>query len=307
MELRQLEYFVVVAEELSFTRAAERLHITQPPLSAQIKALEDEIDATLFERSTRKVRLTEAGELFWASSVRWLAQLRENIIQAQRADSGEIGQLTVGFVPSAMMELLPPIFRAFRGKFPAVKLILKELLPEQQVQGLISGSLDCSFFYLPPKDKPPFDEPALTSIAVSREPLVAAIPRNHPLAKHQRVPLSALAAEPLVTVAGHRGSGLRDAINEQCRVGGIMPEVVQEAALVQTVAGLVASGVGIALLPASIARLQRIGVTYRSLEGRAIKVRMGLVWPKIATNPVLRGFVDIARQVGRDQSGRSTG
>ena len=115
MELRQLEYFVVVAEELNFSRAAERLHMTQPPLSTQIRALETEVGAVLFERSTRKVRLTEAGELFYASSRRLLSQLRDNVTQARSAASGKIGQLSLGFVPSATTELLPPIMRAFRA------------------------------------------------------------------------------------------------------------------------------------------------------------------------------------------------
>jgi DNA-binding transcriptional LysR family regulator len=306
MQLRQLEYFVVVAEELNFSRAAERLNMSQPPLSAQIKALENEIGVALFERSTRKVRLTEAGEHLRASSSRLLGQLEENIKQARKVGSGEIGQLRMGFVPWAITELLPPILHMFRGEFPCVKLMLHELRPEQQVRELLSGVLDCGIFYLPLGDEPPFGEPGLTSVAVSQEPLVAALPSNHPLANHRRLPVSALAREPFIMVSGHRGSGLRDAIREQCRLGGLVPEVIQEATLVQSVAGLVASGFGVALLPASVRRLQRTGVIYRPLEGETIEVRLGLIWPRNATSPILEGFVRIASQAqhGPPRAGR---
>jgi DNA-binding transcriptional LysR family regulator len=298
MELRQLEYFVTVAEELNFSRAAERLNMTQPPLSTQIKALEHEIGVTLFERSTRNVRLTKAGELFWASCRRLLVQLQDNINQARNAASGQIGQLTLGFVPSATIELMPPILRAFRESYPGVRLILNELTPAQQVQELHSGSLDCGCFYLPLGDEPPFGDSGLSSLAVSTEPLVAALPSAHPLASHERLPISLLAGEPFVMVSGHRGFGLRDAVREQCRQGGIVPEVVQESALIQTIAGLVASGVGVALLPASIRRLQRTGLTYRPLRDKPIVVRMGLIWLQENTSPIVTSFVGVARDVG---------
>lgn len=298
MELRQLEYFVVVAEELNFSRAAERLHMTQPPLSTQIRALETEVGAVLFERSTRKVRLTEAGELFYASSRRLLSQLRDNVTQARSAASGKIGQLSLGFVPSATTELLPPIMRAFRAEYPGVRLVLHELRPEQQVQELRTGALDCGCFYLPMDDQPPFGDTGLASVPISQEPLVVALPSDHPLVARHRVSVASLSCEPFVMVAGHRGSGLRDAIVEQCRRGGVVPEVVQEAALVQTIAGLVASGVGVALLPASVRRLQQTGVTYRPLQEEPVEVRMGLVWLQESTSSVIKGFVTVARDVG---------
>lgn len=298
MELRQLEYFVMVAEELNFSRAAERLNMTQPPLSTQIKALESEIGVTLFERSTRIVRLTRAGELFWASSRRLLSQLQDNVTQARSAASGQIGQLTLGFVPSATIELMPPILRAFRESYPGVHLVLHELTPAQQVNELQSGMLDCGCFYLPLGDEPPFGDSGLVSRAVATEPLIAALPAHHPLAAHERLPLALLAGEPFVMVSGHRGSGLRDAVREQCSRGGLVPEVVQEAALIQTIVGLVASGVGVALVPASIRRVQRTGVVYRPLEGEAIRVRMGLVWMQESTSPTVSGFLKVAEQVG---------
>lgn len=298
MELRQLEYFVTVAEELNFSRAAERLNMTQPPLSTQIKALESEIGVQLFERSTRNVRLTRAGELFWASSRRLLNQIQDNVSQARSAASGQIGQLALGFVPSATIELMPPILRSFRESHPGVSLILHELTPAQQVAELRSGALDCACFYLPLGDEAPFGDTGLASLPVAHEPLIVALPSHHPLAESDRLSADQLAGEPFVMVAGHRGSGLRDAVREQCRLGGIVPEIVQEAALVQTIAGLVASGVGIALLPASIRRLQWTGVAYRPLGGEVITVRMGLVWLRDASSPTIDSFLRIARAVG---------
>lgn len=297
MELRQLEYFLMVGDELNFSRAAERLNMTQPPLSTQIRALEKEIGVLLLDRSTRKVSLTPAGELFLASTRRLLAQLQENVSQARSAASGEIGHLTLGFVPSATTELLPPILRAFRGVYPRVQLSLHELRPDQQVQELRSRVIDCGCFYLPLGDEPPFGDPGLSSVAVSQEPLVAVMPTDHRLAPRRRVDVADLAGEPFVTVSGHQGSGLREAVLEQCRRAGIVPEVVQEAALVQTIAGLVASGVGVALVPASVRRLQRVGVTYRPLEN-PVEVRMGIIWLQGSDNPIVKGFVDTVRGVG---------
>jgi DNA-binding transcriptional LysR family regulator len=298
MELRQLEYFMAVADELNFSRAAERLNMTQPPLSTQIRALEKEIGVELFARSTRKVMLTEAGELFRASTRRLLAQLQDNIDRARSAALGEIGQLALGFVPSATTELLPPILRAFRTEFPGVRLALHEIRPEQQVQELRSGTLDCGCFYLPLGDEPPFGDAGLASVAISQEPLVVALPSDHHLAARRRLSMKAMASEPFVMVSGHRGSGLRDAILEQCRRGGMVPEVVQDAALIQTIAGLVASGVGVALLPASVRRLQQTGVVYRPLQDEPLEVRMGLIWLADSTSPIVEGFVRVAREVG---------
>ncbi|MFE5563389.1 LysR substrate-binding domain-containing protein [Amycolatopsis japonica] len=298
MELRHLEYFLVVADELSFSRAAERLNMSQPPLSTQIRALEKEMGVELFVRSTRKVALTEAGELFRASTRRLLAQLQDNVDRARSAALGEVGQLALGFVPSATTELLPPILRAFRSRYPGVRLALHELRPDQQVQELRSGSLDCACFYLPHGDEPPFGDAGLTSLAVSQEPLVVALPSDHHLAAKRRLSMQVLGTEPFVMVSGHRGSGLRDAILEQCRRGGIVPEVVQDAALIQTIAGLVATGVGVALLPASVRRLQQTGVVYRPLTEDPLEVRMGLIWLEESRSPIVEGFIRVAREVG---------
>ena len=297
MELRQLQYFLVVAEELNFSRDADRLNMTQPPLSAQIRQLEDELAVTLFERSTRKVTLTAAGEAFQRSTKRLVNQLDSNVIEAQRIAKGEIGQLTLGFVPSAMAEILPPILREFRTRFPDVRLVLHELTPEQQVRGLRDGSLDCACFYLPFNGMHPFGDRSLESAPISREPLVSALPVDHHLTAQRKIAIESLADEPFVTVAGHSGQGLREIILEHCRRGDFKPHIVQEAALIGTIAGLVASGVGVALLPASVRRMQKIGISYRPLQDNPIHVKMGLIWVKERSHPTLEGFVNVAEEI----------
>lgn len=296
MELRQLEYFVVVAEELNFSRAAQRLHMTQPPLSTAIRHLEAELKLALFERSTRRVALTPAGEVFFQSAARLLRQLQEDVAEARAVANGLAGQLALGFVPSATIEILPPILRAFRGQFPDVRLVLHELNPEQQVRGLRDRQLGCACFYLPPDRAAPFGDLNLSAIPISSEPLVAALPSDHPLAAQRRIAVDALADQPFVLVSGHRGPGLRDIILEQCRRGNFLPNVVQEAVLIQTIAGLVASGVGVALLPASVRRLQRSGVAYRPLQEDPMTVEMGVVWVTDDHNPIVDGFVAVASQ-----------
>jgi DNA-binding transcriptional LysR family regulator len=304
VELRQLEYFLVVADELNFRRAAERLHMTQPPLSQHIRQLEQELDLTLFERTTRQVRLTAAGEVFRQRVSRFLRHLQEGVVEARGVANGLAGQLGLGFVPSATLDILPPLLRVYRTRFPEVRLVLHELSPEQQVRGLREGSLDCACFYLPSGDAAPFGDHKLNSIPISREPLVAALPSDHQLAAQRRISVRDLAHEPFVMVSGHRGPGLREIVLEQCRQGHFLPDVVQEAAMIQTIAGLVASGVGVALLPASVRRHQRYGVAYRPLHGDPVCVRMGVVWHETTENPALKGFLRVAEESEHDTAVR---
>jgi len=293
MELAQLRYFVAVAEELSFSRAAERLHMTQPPLSARIRQLEEEMEVLLVERSTRSVRLTPAGEFFLEETQRMLFQLEQSTRAAWRVGNGQIGRLGLGFVPSAANETVPPVLRAFRESFPDVDVSLHEMNPAQLVRALHDGQIDAAFFYLPSGEIPPFGDAALESRPVSREPLVVALPEGHPLTARRRVDLAELSREPFILVAAHRGSGLRDTILEQCRCSGFMPDVIQEATLIQTIGGLVASGVGVALVPASLRRLQRTGVAYRSVQGETPVVEMGVIWRRNDPNKVLGSFLEV--------------
>lgn len=293
MDLKQLRYFIAVAEEASFSNAAKRLHVTQPPLSTAIKNLEQEMGVQLFERSTRTVRLTEAGDAFFVETQQLFIHLDQSVQTARRIGQGDIGRLSLGFVPSAASGPLPPLLKNFRQRYPGVTTSLHEMNPAELVRGLSAGRIDAAFFYLPSARLPPFGEPELDSRPVSREPLVVALPEDHPAAARRRIELKSLAEQPFILVTGHRGSGLRDIILSTCHEAQFMPNVVQEATLIQTIGGLVASGVGMALVPASLRRLQSSGVSYRQIQDNTAFVEMGVVWKRDNENRILKGFLEV--------------
>lgn len=306
MELRHLRYFVAVAEESSFTRAAQRLHIAQPPLSTQVKRLEEELGVLLFERTNRGVRMTEAGELLLEEARRILLQVDQAARLVRRVGYGEVGRLTLGFVPSASNEVLPSILREFGERFPEVELFLREMRPDLIVQRLLDKQLDAGFLYLP------FENSALHTESVSREPLVLALPETHPLAAEARVELRAFAGEPFVLPARYGGMpGLHGQVTEACRRAGFEPDAVQKDVwLMQTIIGLVAGGRGVALVPASLRNLPRRGVVYRPVRGLSPTVELGAVWRRDDRGAILHSFLRVvreARQDPRDESATGSG
>jgi DNA-binding transcriptional LysR family regulator len=291
MNFQRLRYFVAVAEELNFSRAAERLRMAQPPLSYQIKRLEEELGAQLFYRTKRSVRLTDAGHLLLGEARDLLVHAEHTASMVHRVGQGEVGQLTVGFVPSAANRVLPPILRAFGERFPSVELLLREVDPARLLRTLADGRVDVGFLYLP------FEEDSLDSRPVSRETFVAALPDTHPLSDEPRVPLRALADEPFVLTPRYQGAGLRDKIVAHCRRAGFEPNVVQAAWLMQTTVSLVAGGIGVTLVPASLQNLQRAGVTYKYVEGLSPEIELGVVWRRDTPSAVLRVFLGIVEDV----------
>lgn len=292
MDLRRLRYFVVVAEEQNFSRAAERLNMAQPPLSDQIKRLERAIGTKLFDRSRRGARLTEAGEVLLTEARRLLVQVDQTTRMVRRAGNGEVGRLTLGFVPSASNSVLPPILSCFRERYPDVQLYLQETSPDGLVDGLHEGRMDVGFLYLP------FQDAALSVEPVSREPLVVALPEAHQLAAEEEVDLCDLADQPFVLPARWRMPGLLRQVVAACREAGFEPEAVQkEVWLMQTVVGLVAGGIGVALVPASLRNLARTGVVYRAIRGLSPTVEMGAVWRRDDRNPVVRSFVSVVHEI----------
>jgi DNA-binding transcriptional LysR family regulator len=289
MELRQLRYFVAVAEELSFTRASERLHVAQPALSVQVRQLEGELSVELLDRSRRAIRVTAAGEVLLSEARRLLAGLDQTVELVRRTGAGQVGHLVVGFVPSAANEALPPLLRRYGTAHPAVELTLHELAPDALIRGLHEGRLDVCFLYLP------FDDATLATAVVAREAFVAAVPADHSLADEDG-PLNprALADEPFVLPARHGMPGLHAQVLALCREAGFSPRPVQEDVwLVQTIIGLVAAGVGVALVPASAQALQRRNVVYRRLRGDGDhKVELAAAWRRDDASAVLRAFVD---------------
>lgn len=292
MDIRRLRYFVVVAEEQNFSRAAERLHIAQPPLSDQIKRFEEALGVRLFDRSSRGARLTEAGELLLGEARQLLTQADQTAQMVRRVGNGEVRRLTLGFVPSASNSVLPPILSKFRKRYPEVQLYLQEMNPDWLVAGLHEGRIDVSLFYLP------FREGMLTYEPIFREPLVVALPETHEMAQEEKVDLCDLAGEPFVLPARYRMPGLHGQVVSACREAGFEPEAVQkEVWLMQTIVGLVAGGIGVALVPSSLQNLPRAGVVYKAIRGLSPTVEMGVVWRRDEHSTVVRSFLKIVNEI----------
>jgi DNA-binding transcriptional LysR family regulator len=292
VELRHLKYFVTVAEELHFGRAAERLGIAQPPLSQQIKALEEQIGVLLLLRTKRHVELTAAGTVFAREARKIIAEADRAIHVAQRAARGEIGQLEVGFVSGAVYGKVPSIFRLVRTRYPEISLVLKDLSTEEQVEAIQANRLDIGLIRPPVAVSKP-----LTMQVIAREPLVAVLPGAHRLSRRRKISPSALAREPFIQVPRHVAPGFYDQFVSVCARAGFLPQIVQEARTTQTIVSLVAVGMGVSIVPASLRSLQRTGVVYRPLEGPVPTTQLAVLWRPNDQNPALHHFLEIIREV----------
>jgi len=301
MEIRHLRYFVAVAEELHFGRAAQRLHIQQPPLSRQIQDLESELGFPLFERSRRRVELTPAGTALLGRARQVFDALEVAIHDARSASEGESGRLVVGYPSSLAYSGLTELLRAFRTRFPSVEISLRELPPADQVDGLKGGSLDVGFVRSSP------DDPTLAAELVRREALMVVLPDDHRLAKQRSIPLKALAQEPFVLFPRARGPAFFDQLMALCGRAGFTPRIVQEAAQLDIVS-LVAAGFGISIMPSSMRNFRRPGLAFRAIVG-APQVELLIVWRHQNLSPALHNFVDLVRVLGvnRQRESRSKG
>ncbi|MGN6703318.1 MAG: LysR substrate-binding domain-containing protein, partial [Burkholderiaceae bacterium] len=296
MELRHLRYFVAVAEELHVTRAAERLHIAQPPLSRQIQALEEELGVALFDRSSRgdrggrRLALTDAGQAFLDKARQILRSVESAAVDAQRAARGETGTLAVGFYEQIAYTLLPPILRRFQERFPQVDIQLRWFPNLEQVEALRRGDSDIAFV----RPVSPLD--GLCHQPLLSEPFVLALPANHRFAQRKRVPLAACAGERIVNYARRLAPDYHDAILKMCALAGFAPDVALEVGQVYTALGLVSSGIGVTFVPASVQRLRFENVVYRPLARAKARSGISLVWQRPDASPILSAFVEIARE-----------
>jgi DNA-binding transcriptional LysR family regulator len=298
MELRHLRYFVTVAEELHFGRAALRLAMAQPPLSQQIKALEEEIGVVLLTRTKRQVELTAAGRVFLLEARKMLAQAEQAVRAAQRAARGEIGQLAVGFVSSAVYGRVPSIFRLMRTRYPDVSLFLQDLTSEEQVEAMKKNEIDIGLI------RPPV--PAAESLAMRiiwREPLMAALPVGNPLSSKKEIAVEELAQESFIQIPRQVAPGFYDQFIRICTQAGFSPKIVQEARTTPTIVSLIAGGMGVSLLPASLQSLQRAGVVYRPLRAPAPTTDMAVIWRHDDPSPTLRSFLEIVWEVAERGKG----
>jgi DNA-binding transcriptional LysR family regulator len=294
IDLRQLRYFATVAEELHFGRAATRLHMTQPPLSQTIQALEELLGTPLFVRSRRGVALTPAGAALLPEARRLLAQSAELPELVRRAAAGESGRLALAFVSSADYSVLPPFLRTYRAQFPQVQIVLQEATSDLQVDDLLHNRIDAGLLIPPLPDKARAE---LDYLKVLSEPLILAAPAG--LAALQGggpVWLKDLPPLPLIIFPRPIAPALHDAILGCFHAAGVTPEIGQQAIQMQTIVSLVSAGMGLALVPQSVSNLMRPGVEYRALHDHSPLVETGLAWRRDNHSPVLLGFLDLLRK-----------
>lgn len=260
MELRQLRYFVAVAQEQNFTRAARRLNIAQPPLSRQIRQLEHETGVLLIERGLRPVRLTEAGKLFYDQAVQALDHVERMVEMTRRLAAAARPRIGIGFVSSTLYGYLPEVIRRYRVERPEVEISLLELTSLEQIPALKEGRIDVGFGRIPHGD------PQVDRVLMRNEPLLAALPVTHPLAARADLRLADLAHLPLVVYPKAPRPSYADQVLALYRACGLRPPLVHEVKELQTALGLVAAESGVALVPASVARLRRDNVVYAPLD-----------------------------------------
>jgi DNA-binding transcriptional LysR family regulator len=296
IELRHLRYFVAVAEELHFGRAAARLYMAQPPLSQQIQQLEREIGVRLLERTNRRVRLTEAGVAFLDDARAILAKLDQASAHARRIAQGEAGSLAIGFVSSAMYDLVPAMLRRFQEQHPDVELVLHEYSWMEQKAALRERRIQVGVARIPPRISPPED--GLILETVSQEPLIVAAPAASRIAQQAdtdgTIELVSLADEAIVLFPRQAVSDYAQYVVRLCEEAGFTPRIVQEVEELQTAVSLVAAGIGVTMVPAPVRDLRRAGVRYLTLREPAPTVTLTLAYRADETSPVLPHFLALA-------------
>src|SRR5690348_12089860 len=293
-ETWQLRYFSAVAERLHFGRAAEALHISQPPLSRAVRALEAQLGVALFVRNRRRVELTPAGERLLEETRRLTSHLERTVADLRAMAAGEEARLRIGFVSLADYGVLPGLLKAYKAGRPRVRLALREMLSPEQAGALAAGELDFGLLLPPVAGAAELDH-----VIVQRERFVVALPARHRLARGRKVAMRSLAGEPLVMVPRDIAPGLYDIVANLAARGGFSLNVSQEAIQMQTVVSLVSSGLGAAIVPASVANLGRRGVAYRELADPHPRLDVWLAWRRGALSASQREFLALARRVAR--------
>jgi DNA-binding transcriptional LysR family regulator len=292
MEFRQLKYFVAVAQELHFGRAAERLDITQPALSKQIRVLERELEIQLFIRTKRTVKLTKAGEVFLLQAQQLLQQAEKAIKLAKRAALGEVGRLTIGFTSTATYTVLPELIGRFRVRCPQVEVEMLELCTEAQVTALNRGEIDLGLLH------PPIDARGLELYPILAEEFVAVLPKQHHLAIAKSLSLQDLAHESFILHPRSEGPFLYDGFLKLCRQAGFQPQIVKEVNSHQTRICFVAAGMGITFIPAGLQDSVSQDLVCKPMEeDLTIKIEFAAAWRSVVTLPVLQEFIRILQSI----------
>jgi DNA-binding transcriptional LysR family regulator len=299
IELRHLRYFVAVAEELHFSRAARRLHIAQPPLSQQIRKLEQHIGHTLFNRNSRTVTLTYAGETLLERARHILKRMEEDVETVRRVGRGEMGSLTIGFIGSAMLTVLPALLGKYRMRYPQVELRLRELTTSRLIDAIRQGAVDIGFLRDAGRTE------GLSVETVLAERFVLALPETHPLTGRKKINLSAMQREPLVLFPRELGPRAWDKTMELCATAGFRPKIVQEAPEWLTVLRLVSSGLGFSITPACVATIKAPGTVCRELVHCPISTDIELAHRNDHLNPTIDAFLIAAGKAFRSPNAKS--
>ena len=291
MELHQLRCFVAVAEELHFGRASRRLNMTQPPLSRQIQLLEHDLGAELFHRTNRTVALSPAGQAFLPDARRLLRLVESAARHAHRIASGQEGRLRIGFTAAAAYRFLPNLIIALRARLPEVDLTLSEMVSAEQLEALGSGQIDAGLF------RPPITQPDLTAMRVDAEPLVAAVPARHPLARLGKLTMADLDGQDFVMYESTDSRYFHDLLVTLLTQANVRPRFVQRIGQIHTMLSFVHAGLGVALVPAAAAALRYHNVRLRPIDPpRAAPVELFMVWRRETQNPLLNTLIDLARR-----------
>jgi DNA-binding transcriptional LysR family regulator len=299
MELRHLRYFLAVAEELNFRRAAEKLGMAQPPLSSQIHDLENEIGVLLFRRVSKGAELTEAGVAFLSAVPAIFDKVEHAVKVARKGGQGKVGQLRVGYTGSASFnQIVPRSLLSFRRSYPDVELTLEEANSPQLLDQLNRQRLDAVF--IRPGKEPP---PGFAVMALAEEPMMVVVPSSHRLAKSYAVELTELKAEPLVLFSRTLGPGLYDSVMDACRRAGFEPSVSQIAPQITSIANMVAVELGISFVPAQVANTIVPGVVFLPIKGDAPVARLALATRLDDRSIVTKNFQQHVRNIARTGRG----
>jgi DNA-binding transcriptional LysR family regulator len=289
-DLNQLRCFVAVAEELHFGRAAARLNMTQPPLSRQVQILERILDVALFERTSRSVRLTPAGQSFLVEARRLLKQAEGAALLARRVAAGRAGAIGIGFTATSAHSCLPDLVAACRRRLPDVTLVLREMVSGDQFEALGNGQIDAGLL------RPPVVQAGTASFRVAEERLMAALPEDHPLAKAPSLSLRDFAGEPFIMYAPYEARYFHDLVIELFARSGLLPDYVQHLSQIHSILALVRSGLGISIVPEAALHLYSRGVVLRPLDLAAPRsAELYIAWRQDNDNPLLPAILDIAR------------
>lgn len=289
-DLNQLRCFVAVAEELHFGRAAARLNMTQPPLSRQVQILERILDVALFERTSRSVRLTPAGQSFLVEARRLLKQAEGAALLARRVAAGRAGAIGIGFTATSAHSCLPDLVAACRRRLPDVTLVLREMVSGDQVEALGNGQIDAGLL------RPPVVQAGTASFRVAEERLMAALPEDHPLARAPSLSLRDFAGEPFIMYAPYEARYFHDLVIELFARSGLLPDYVQHLSQIHSILALVRAGLGVSIVPEAALHLYSRGVVLRPLDLASPRsAELYIAWRQDNDNPLLPAILDIAR------------